>query len=37
MNGKRFLAIGKPEDVITTENMKKIYGTDVKVMDIGKE
>ena len=36
MNGKRFLAIGKPEDVITTENMKKIYGIDVKVMDIGK-
>jgi iron complex transport system ATP-binding protein len=36
MDGKKFLAIGKPEDVITTENMKQIYGIDVKVMDIGK-
>jgi iron complex transport system ATP-binding protein len=36
MDGKSFLAIGKPEDVITTANMKKIYGIDVKVMDIGK-
>ena len=36
MDGKKFLAMGKPEDVITTENMKQIYGIDVKVMDIGK-
>lgn len=36
MDGKSFLAMGKPEDVITTENMKQIYGIDVKVMDIGK-
>jgi iron complex transport system ATP-binding protein len=35
MDGKRFFAIGKPEDVITTENMKQIYGIDVKVLDIG--
>ncbi|AUB57923.1 MULTISPECIES: ABC transporter ATP-binding protein [Methanobacterium] len=36
MDGKKFMAIGKPEDVITTDNMKRIYGIDVKVMDIGK-
>jgi len=35
MDGKRFFAIGKPEDVITTENMKQIYGINVKVLDIG--
>jgi len=35
MDGKRFIAIGKPEDVITTENMKQIYGINVKVLDIG--
>jgi len=35
MDRKRFIAIGKPEDVITTENMKQIYGIDVKVLDIG--
>lgn len=36
MNKKKFMAIGKPEEVITTENMKQIYGIDVKVLDIGK-
>lgn len=35
MNEKRFLALGKPEDVITPENMKRIYGIDVKILDVG--
>jgi iron complex transport system ATP-binding protein len=35
MNEKKFIAIGKPEDVITPENMKKIYGVNVKILDIG--
>jgi iron complex transport system ATP-binding protein len=35
MNEKRFIALGKPEDVITPENMKRIYGIDVKILDIG--
>jgi iron complex transport system ATP-binding protein len=36
MDGKRFIDTGAPETVITEENMKKIYGIDVKVLDIGK-
>lgn len=36
MGEKRFIDIGKPEDVITTENMKRIYGIDVDILDIGK-
>lgn len=35
MNEKKFIAIGKPEDVITQDNMKKIYGVNVKILDIG--
>ena len=35
MNKKRFIALGKPDDVITPENMKRIYGIDVKILDIG--
>lgn len=34
MKGKNFIDIGCPEDVITEENMKKIYGIKVKIMDI---
>lgn len=36
MDEKRFIDIGTPETVITEENMKKIYGIDVKVLNIGK-
>lgn len=36
MDGKRFIDIGHPETVITEANMRKIYGIDVKVLDIGK-
>lgn len=35
MNEKRFIALGKPEDVITPQNMKRIYGIDVQILDVG--
>lgn len=34
MKGKNFIDIGRPEDVITEENMEKTYGINVKIMDI---
>lgn len=34
MKDKRFIDIGKPEDVITSENMKIAYGINVKILDI---
>jgi iron complex transport system ATP-binding protein len=34
MNEKNFIDIGRPEDVITEENMEKTYGINVKIMDI---
>lgn len=34
MKDQRFLGVGSPEDIITKENMEKIYGIQVKIMDI---
>ena len=36
MKDRKFLDIGKPEDIITEENMEKAYGIQVKIFDIGK-
>ena len=30
----RFLAIGKPADVMTEDNLKKTYGVDIKIIDV---
>jgi iron complex transport system ATP-binding protein len=34
MKDNRFLAVGSPEDVITEENMERIYGIKVKIVDV---
>lgn len=35
MKDREFMAIGKPEEVINTENMEKAYGIKVEIVDIG--
>lgn len=35
MGEKKFIDSGKPENVITSTNMKRIYGIDVKILDVG--
>jgi iron complex transport system ATP-binding protein len=34
MKNKKFIEIGKPENVITSENMKNAYGINVKILNI---
>ena len=34
MKDGAFIDFGKPEDVVTEENLKKVYGLDVKLIDI---
>ncbi|PKL66665.1 MAG: iron ABC transporter ATP-binding protein [Methanobacteriales archaeon HGW-Methanobacteriales-1] len=34
MKDHRFLGVGKPEEIINKENMEKIYGIEVEIMDI---
>lgn len=35
MKDKKFLAFGKPEDVITEDNLKETYGMEVIIRDVG--
>jgi iron complex transport system ATP-binding protein len=35
MKNKKFIEVGRPVDVITSENMKNAYGINVKILDIG--
>ena len=35
MKNKKFMEIGTPKDVISSENMKSTYGINVKILDIG--
>lgn len=35
MKDRDFMAVGKPEEVINTENMEKAYGIKVEIVDIG--
>ena len=34
MKNKKFIEIGKPENVITSKNLKNAYGIHVKILDI---
>ncbi|MCK9151883.1 ABC transporter ATP-binding protein [Methanobacterium alcaliphilum] len=35
MKDRNFLDIGTPDDIITRENMEKVYGINVKIVDVG--
>ena len=35
MKDHRFIAVGKPDDVITQENMERAYGIHVEIVDVG--
>lgn len=35
MKDGNFIEMGKPDDVVTSENLKKAYGTDIRIVHIG--
>jgi len=35
MKNNEFIAVGSPEQVITEDNMEKIYGIRVSIVDVG--
>lgn len=37
MKEKRFIAMGHPDDVVTSENLQEIYGVDMRVVYLGGE
>ena len=37
MKDGSFIEMGNADDVVTEENLKKAYGTDIKILDIGGE
>ncbi|HHV34831.1 MAG TPA: ABC transporter ATP-binding protein [Syntrophomonadaceae bacterium] len=33
-SSEKFLAVGRPEEIITEENLKKVYGIDVRIFSV---